>query len=68
MDTSIMDIHNNASAFSHPYLLILGDKDLIVDNDGALDFYKKTSTPPDKKDLKMFFNCNHQMWKERLNI
>ena len=47
-----MDMIDHAKDFNHPYILLLGDKDKIVDNAGAQDFYKKTKTPDDLKDMK----------------
>lgn len=47
MDHSIMDVQDHAKSFKHPYLLLLADKDKIVDNAGAQEFYKKTKTPND---------------------
>jgi hypothetical protein len=32
MDYSLMDVVDHAKSFIHPYLIILGDKDKIVDN------------------------------------
>jgi alpha-beta hydrolase superfamily lysophospholipase len=54
-----MDIEDYAKDFKHPYLILLADKDKIVDNSGAIDFHKKTGTPSDLKDLKQFYNCYH---------
>ena len=48
----------------YPYLLLLASKDIVVDNKGAQDWHKVTKTPTDKKMLKQFYNCFHQMWKE----
>lgn len=59
MEYSHMDIEDYAKDFKHPYLILLADKDKIVDNSGAIDFHKKTGTPSDLKDLKQFYNCYH---------
>ena len=32
-----------------PLLILIAGKDLIVDNKGALAFFKNTGTPPEKK-------------------
>ena len=39
MDRCQMDVMDHAGKFKHPYLLLLGDKDKIVDNDAAREFY-----------------------------
>ena len=59
MDFSLMDVEDNAKSFKHPYLLLLADKDKIIDNAGAQEWHKKTSTPSDKKDMKLFYKCFH---------
>lgn len=46
---AIDDIRANHKATSHSFLLLLAGKDYIVDNKGAMDFYKNCSTPADKK-------------------
>ena len=64
MIDSVQDIENNAKYMNYPYLLLLASKDIVVDNKGAQDFHKATKTHKDKKSLKQFYNCFHQMWKE----
>ena len=46
----------------HPYLLLVGDKDKIVDNDGIYKWHAKTGTPHSK--MKVFDNCYHAIFKE----
>ena len=54
MDKALMDVHDNLKLMKHPYLIFIGDKDKIVDNEGAIAFHKGTATPANKKDLKQF--------------
>jgi esterase/lipase len=35
MDNSVMDVQRNLKSMKHPYLILVGDKDKIVDNEGA---------------------------------
>ena len=47
-----------------PLLIFTGNKDIIVDNSGALNFYKKCKTPSNLKVMKQFYNAYHQLHKE----
>lgn len=64
MDKGLMDVQDNLKSMKHPSLVFIGDKDKIVDNEGAIAFHRGTATPDEKKDLKMFHNCYHAIWKE----
>ena len=59
MDEAIIDIRNNYKATSHSFLMILAGKDKLVDNQAGRDFYSKTATPSDKKQIKLFPNSYH---------
>ena len=60
---SMMDCLNDIGHFSHrhtlPTLLITAGKDKVVDNLGAREFYKNAKTPPDLKQIKLFYNAYH---------
>ena len=45
----IKDIKDNFSRHSLPTLVLTADKDKIVDNKGARDFFANIKTPPDLK-------------------
>jgi len=59
MVSSVQDIKDNAKNMKYPYMLLLASKDIVVDNKGAQDWHKLTSTHKDKKSLKQFYNCFH---------
>ena len=59
MDDAIMDIKHNYKATSHSFLMILAGKDKLVDNQAGRDFYSKTGTPSDRKQIKLFPNSYH---------
>ena len=52
MDHCCLDVEDTAKDFKHPYLILMGDKDKIVDNEATLAFHKKSGTPDDLKDMK----------------
>ena len=35
-----------------------------MDNTGARNFYSKSATPGNKKEIKLFFNAYHQIYQE----
>ena len=59
MDDAIMDIKHNYKATSNSFLMILAGKDKLVDNHGGREFYSKTGTPSDRKQIKLFPNSYH---------
>ena len=60
---SMIDCINDVGTFSHrhtlPVLLLTAGKDKVVDNLGAREFYKNAKTPPDLKQIKLFYNAYH---------
>jgi hypothetical protein len=64
MNDAILDIRSNYKTTSHSFLMILGGKDRIVDNQASREFYNKTGTPADRKQIKLFSNSYHQVHKE----
>ena len=44
--------------------MILAGKDKLVDNASAREFYSKTATPSDRKQIKLFPNSYHEIHKE----
>lgn len=64
MADAINDIKSNHKATSHSFLMILAGKDKLVDNTQAREFYSKTATPADKKQIKLFSNSYHEIHKE----
>jgi alpha-beta hydrolase superfamily lysophospholipase len=58
-------IIKNARKVTYPYLLILGEKDVIVDNLASRDWHSKTAS--EKKELKLMAGAFHELSKEPNN-
>jgi alpha-beta hydrolase superfamily lysophospholipase len=54
-----------AEKVNYPYLLILGEKDMVVDNSAARAWHSKTSSK--NKDLKLMPGAYHELSKEPNN-
>jgi hypothetical protein len=59
-------IIKNARNVTYPYLLILGEKDVIVDNLASRDWHSKTTS--EKKELKLMAGAFHELSKEPNNV
>ena len=64
MSEAVQDVQDNCHRHTAPVHICIGNKDIIVDNKGAQDFFKKCATPDKLKSLKQFYNCYHQIHKE----
>jgi hypothetical protein len=58
-------VAKNASKVDYPYVLILGEKDVIVDNAASRDWHSKTVSA--KKELKLMAGSFHELSKEPNN-
>lgn len=58
-------IAKNASKVNYPYLLILGEKDVIVCNTTTRDWHSKTTSG--RKELKLMAGSYHELSKEPNN-
>lgn len=58
-------IARTASKVNYPYQLILGEKDLIVDNAASRDWHSKTTSA--RKELKLMAGAFHELSKEPNN-
>lgn len=58
-------VAKNAAKVDYPYLLILGEKDLIVDNAASREWHSKTISA--KKELKLMAGAFHELSKEPNN-
>lgn len=58
-------LQKNADKVDYPYLMILGEKDLIVDNQKARDWHAKTVSKT--KELKLMAGAFHELSKEPNN-
>jgi alpha-beta hydrolase superfamily lysophospholipase len=58
-------IAKNASKVDYPYILILGEKDVIVDNAASRDWHTKTVSA--RKELKLMAGSYHELSKEPNN-
>lgn len=62
---SIDSIQKNAAKVNYPYQLILGEKDVIVDNAASRTWHDKTTSA--KKELKLMAGAFHELSKEPNN-
>ena len=53
-----------AKKVSYPYLIVLGEKDVIVSNDACRSWHSKTSTPAKHKEMKLMAQSYHELSKE----
>jgi alpha-beta hydrolase superfamily lysophospholipase len=58
-------VAKNASKVNYPYVLILGEKDVIVDNAVSRDWHSKTTSA--RKELKLMAGSYHELSKEPNN-
>ena len=54
-----------ASSVKYPYLMVIGDKDKIVNNKVNKEWHSKTSSQT--KQLKLMVNAHHELSKEPNN-
>ena len=55
----------NATKVNYPYLLVLGEKDLIVNNNSSRAWFTKTQSP--QKQIKLMAGAFHELSKEPTN-
>jgi alpha-beta hydrolase superfamily lysophospholipase len=48
----------------YPYLIVLGEKDVIVSNSANREWHSKTSTPAKQKEMKLMAGSYHELAKE----
>ena len=58
-------IHAKAKNVTHPYLLVLGEKDLIVNNRISREWHSKTQSKV--KQIKLMIGAYHELSKEPNN-
>ena len=56
-----------AKKVDYPYLLVLGEKDVIVCNPTTRKWHARTSTPAAKKEIKLMAGSYHELTKEPNN-
>ena len=54
-----LDVRSNYKATNHSFLMMIAGKDKLVDNHYCREFYSKSATPSDKKQIKLFPNAYH---------
>lgn len=62
---SIESIKKNAAKVTYPYLLILGEKDLVVDNTASRNWHAATTSTT--KEIKLMAGSFHELSKEPNN-
>jgi len=58
-------VANFANKVEYPYLMIIGEKDTIVDNSAARDWHQKTASK--SKEIKLMAGSYHELSKEPNN-